>query len=54
MYAIGAFLFVPAAHLRVYGIFLWRFTSSPLVLRFWKPAPILHAIMGDPAPVRRG
>jgi MFS family permease len=53
LYAIGAFLFVPAAQSMVYS---WRrFTSLPSVPDSWKPAPTLTSpFWARPKPLRPG
>jgi len=50
MYAVGAFLFVPAAHLRVYGIFLAALYIIAFGAAFLETSANPYiAIMGDPA-----
>jgi len=50
MYAIGAFLFVPAAHLRVYGIFLVALYIIAFGAAFLETSANPYiAIMGEPA-----
>src|SRR3954468_6333554 len=50
MYAIGAFLFVPAAHLRVYGIFLAALYIIAFGAAFLETSANPYiAIMGEPA-----
>jgi MFS transporter, FHS family, L-fucose permease len=50
MYAIGAFLFVPAAHLRVYGIFLVALYIIAFGAAFLETSANPYiAILGDPA-----
>jgi MFS transporter, FHS family, L-fucose permease len=50
MYAIGAFLFVPAAHLRVYGIFLVALYIIAFGAAFLETSANPYiAIMGNPA-----
>jgi len=49
MYAIGAFLFVPAAHMRVYGIFLLALYIIAFGAAFLETSANPYiAIMGDP------
>ena len=50
MYAVGAFLFVPAAHLRVYGIFLAALYIIAFGAAFLETSANPYiAIMGEPA-----
>jgi FHS family L-fucose permease-like MFS transporter len=50
MYAVGAFLFVPAAHLRVYGIFLVALYIIAFGAAFLETSANPYiAIMGEPA-----
>src|SRR5258708_38387021 len=50
MYAVGAFLFVPAAHLRVYGIFLVALYIIAFGAAFLETSANHYiAIMGNPA-----
>ena len=50
MYAVGAFLFVPAAHMRVYGIFLAALYIIAFGAAFLETSANPYiAIMGDPA-----
>src|SRR6185312_10742963 len=50
MYAIGAFLFLPAAHMRVYGIFLTALYIIAFGAAFLETSANPYiAIMGDPA-----
>ncbi|HYS45298.1 MAG TPA: L-fucose:H+ symporter permease, partial [Rhizomicrobium sp.] len=50
MYAVGAFLFVPAAHLRVYGVFLAALYIIAFGAAFLETSANPYiAIMGDPA-----
>src|SRR5258708_10461490 len=49
MYAVGAFLFVPAAHLRVYGIFLVALYIIAFGAAFLETSANPYiAIMGEP------
>jgi len=50
MYALGAFLFVPAAHMRIYGIFLMALYIIAFGAAFLETSANPYiAIMGDPA-----
>ena len=50
MYAVGAFLFVPAAHLRIYGIFLLALYIIAFGAAFLETSANPYiAILGDPA-----